>query len=182
MSIVICLYAGVVARTSGTATANSISPFVAFVAAGCHCRILIVLLVGVLCANFFCRGRVGSPPPNAQVEEARVVAGSGAVGLLLFTCAMRARRLGVGEGNCHRRRGLSRINFGGGRARLALALAVGDLGARHLMREILGNAALNNTNTKADQLSHFKKSAAHGCPAERAVQACEPEEAKPRPC
>ena len=110
------------------ATANLISQIVAFLPNVLAAS--LVLLVGVLCANFFAEPALIAAV-NAQVEEARVVAGLVRWGLLLFTFAMVLTQLGIAKEIVV---AAFSITFGG--VVLALALAVG-LGARHLMRGAL---------------------------------------------
>ncbi|HQR13419.1 MAG TPA: hypothetical protein PLZ37_02605 [Nitrospira sp.] len=127
------------------ATANLISQTVAFLPNVLAAS--LVLLVGVLCANFFAEAALIAAV-NAQVEEARVVAGLVRWGLLLFTCAMVLTQLGIAKEIVI---AAFSITFGG--VVLALALAVG-LGARHLMRDIL-ERRFSQHEHKADQLTHL---------------------------
>ncbi len=127
------------------ATANLISQIVAFLPNVLAAS--LVLLVGVLCANFFAEAALIAAV-NAQVEEARIVAGLVRWGLLLFTFAMVLTQLGIAKEIVI---AAFSITFGG--VVLAIALAVG-LGARHLMRGALERRFVHH-NPKPDQLSHL---------------------------
>ncbi|HVG01583.1 MAG TPA: hypothetical protein VM842_01780, partial [Nitrospira sp.] len=127
------------------ATAHLISQIVAFLPNVLAAS--LVLLVGVLCANFFAEAALIAAV-NAQVEEARIVAGLVRWGLLLFTFAMVLTQLGIAKEIVV---AAFSITFGG--IVLALALSVG-LGARHLMREAL-ERRFNHPERKPDQLSHL---------------------------
>ncbi|HET9397168.1 MAG TPA: hypothetical protein VFO36_14060, partial [Nitrospiraceae bacterium] len=127
------------------ATAHLISQIVAFLPNVLAAS--LVLLVGVLCANFFAEAALIAAV-NAQVEEARIVAGLVRWGLLLFTFAMVLTQLGIAKEIVV---AAFSITFGG--IVLAMALSVG-LGARHLMREAL-ERRFNHPERKPDQLSHL---------------------------
>ena len=127
------------------ATAHLISQIVAFLPNVLAAS--LVLLVGVLCANFFAEAALIAAV-NAQVEEARLVAGLVRWGFLLFTFAMVLTQLGIAKEIVV---AAFSITFGG--IVLALALSVG-LGARHLMREAL-ERRFNHPERKPDQLSHL---------------------------
>ncbi len=127
------------------ATANLISQIVAFLPNVLAAS--LVLLIGVLCANFFAEASLIAAV-NAQVEEARIVAGLVRWGLLLFTFAMVLTQLGIAKEIVV---AAFSITFGG--VVFALALAVG-LGARHLMRGAL-ERRFRHQNHKPDELSHL---------------------------
>ncbi|MDP9132087.1 MAG: hypothetical protein M3M98_02990 [Nitrospirota bacterium] len=127
------------------ATANLISKIVAFLPNVLAAS--LVLLVGVLCANFFAEAALIAAV-NAQVEEARIVAGLVRWGLLLFTFAMVLTQLGIAKEIVI---AAFSITFGG--VVLALALAVG-LGARHLMRGAL-ERRFSRHDRKPDEMSHL---------------------------
>jgi hypothetical protein len=127
------------------ATAHLISQIVAFLPNVLAAS--LVLLVGVLCANFFAEAALIAAV-TAQVEEARLVAGLVRWGFLLFTFAMVLTQLGIAKEIVV---AAFSITFGG--IVLALALSVG-LGARHLMREAL-ERRFNHPERKPDQLSHL---------------------------
>ena len=127
------------------ATAHLISQIVAFLPNVLAAS--LVLLVGVLCANFFAEAALIAAV-NAQVEEARLVAGLVRWGFLLFTFAMVLTQLGIAKEIVV---AAFSITFGG--IVLALALSVG-LGARHLMRQAL-ERRFNHPERKPDQLSHL---------------------------
>ncbi|MBA2487219.1 MAG: hypothetical protein H0V35_14220 [Nitrospira sp.] len=127
------------------ATANLISKIVAFLPNVLAAS--LVLLVGVLCANFFAEAALIAAV-NAQVEEARIVAGLVRWGLLLFTFAMVLTQLGIAKEIVI---AAFSITFGG--VVFALALAVG-LGARHLMRGAL-ERRFSRHDRKPDEMSHL---------------------------
>ncbi len=127
------------------ATANLISQIVGFLPNVLAAS--LVLFVGMLCANFFAEAALIAAV-NAQVEEARVVAGLVRWGLLLFTFAMVLTQLGIAKEIVI---AAFSITFGG--VVLALALAVG-LGARHLMRKAL-ERRFGHHEHKPDELSHL---------------------------
>ncbi len=127
------------------ATANLISRVVGFLPNVLAAS--LVLLVGVLCANFFAEAALIAAV-NAQIHEARIVATLVRWGLLLFTFAMVLTQLGIAKEIVI---AAFSITFGG--VVLALALAVG-LGARHLMHETL-ERRLGHPDQKTDELSHL---------------------------
>lgn len=127
------------------ATANLISKIVSFLPNVLAAS--LVLLVGVLCANFFAEAALIAAV-NAQVGEARLVAGLVRWGLLLFTFAMVLTQLGIAKEIVI---AAFSISFGG--VVLALALAVG-LGARHLMRAAL-ERRFGRQERKPEELSHL---------------------------
>jgi len=130
------------------ATANLISQIVGFLpnmlAAG------LVLLIGVLSANFFAEAALIASV-NAQLQEARIVASLVRWGILLLTFAMVLTQLGIAKEIVV---SAFSITFGG--VVFSLALGVG-LGIRHLMREAierrLGKGKRKEENI--DELSHL---------------------------
>lgn len=108
----------------------------------------LVLLIGVLSANFFAEAALIAAV-NAQLQEARIVASLVRWGILLFTFAMVLTQLGIAKEIVI---SAFSITFGG--VVFALALAVG-LGARHLMRDTIERRLGKGKEEKVDELSHL---------------------------
>ena len=85
---------------------------------------------------------------NAQVQEARIVAGLVRWGILSFTFAMVLTQLGIAKEIVI---AAFSISFGG--VIFAVALAVG-LGARHVMRAAI-ERRFGKQEEKIDELSHL---------------------------
>jgi hypothetical protein len=130
------------------ATANLISQIVGFLPNVLAAA--LVLLIGVLSANFFAEAALIAAV-NAQLQEARIVASLVRWGILLFTFAMVLTQLGIAKEIVI---SAFSITFGG--VVFSLALGVG-LGIRHLMREVierrLGKG--REKEEKIDELSHL---------------------------
>jgi hypothetical protein len=130
------------------ATANLISQIVGFLPNVLAAA--LVLLIGVLSANFFAEAALIAAV-NAQLQEARIVASLVRWGILLFTFAMVLTQLGIAKEIVI---SAFSITFGG--VVFSLALGVG-LGIRHLMREVierrLGKG--REKDEKLDELSHL---------------------------
>ncbi len=127
------------------ATANLISQIVGFLPNVLAAS--LVLLVGVLGANFFAEAALIASV-NAQLQEARIVAGLVRWGILLFTFAMVLTQLGIAKEIVI---AAFSISFGG--VVFAVALAVG-LGARHVMRTAI-ERRFGKQEEKIDELSHL---------------------------
>ena len=108
----------------------------------------LVLLIGVLSANFFAEAALIAAV-NAQLQEARIVASLVRWGILLFTFAMVLTQLGIAKEIVI---SAFSITFGG--VVFALALAVG-LGGRHLMRDAIERRLGKGKEEKIDELSHL---------------------------
>jgi hypothetical protein len=128
------------------ATANLISQIVGFLPNVLAAS--LVLLIGVLSANFFAEAALIAAV-NAQLQEARIVASLVRWGILLFTFAMVLTQLGIAKEIVI---SAFSITFGG--VVFALALAVG-LGARHLMRDAIERRLGKGKEEKVDELSHL---------------------------
>jgi mechanosensitive ion channel-like protein len=128
------------------ATANLISQIVGFLPNVLAAA--LVLLVGVLSANFFAEAALIAAV-NAQLQEARIVASLVRWGILLFTFAMVLTQLGIAKEIVI---SAFSITFGG--VVFALALGVG-LGIRHLMRETIERRLRKKKEEKLDELSHL---------------------------
>jgi hypothetical protein len=108
----------------------------------------LVLLIGVLSANFFAEAALIAAV-NAQLQEARIVASLVRWGILLFTFAMVLTQLGIAKEIV-----ISAFSISFGGVVFALALAVG-LGARHLMRDAIERRLGKGKEEKVDELSHL---------------------------
>jgi hypothetical protein len=108
----------------------------------------LVLLIGVLSANFFAEAALIAAV-NSQLQEARIVSNLVRWGILLFTCAMVLTQLGIAKEIVI---SAFSITFGG--VVFALALAVG-LGARHIMRETIERRLGRSKEEKFDELTHL---------------------------
>ncbi|MEX5218899.1 MAG: hypothetical protein AB7G68_07785 [Nitrospiraceae bacterium] len=128
------------------ATANLISQIVSFLPNVLAAS--LVLLIGVLSANFFAEAALIAAV-NAQLQEARIVASLVRWGILLFTFAMVLTQLGIAKEIVI---SAFSITFGG--VVFALALAVG-LGARHLMKDAIERRLGKHKEEKFDELSHL---------------------------
>lgn len=128
------------------ATANLISQIVGFLPNVLAAS--LVLLIGVLSANFFAEAALIAAV-NSQLQEARIVSNLVRWGILLFTCAMVLTQLGIAKEIVI---SAFSITFGG--AVFALALAVG-LGARHIMRETIERRLGRGKEEKLDELTHL---------------------------
>ncbi|HJR75811.1 MAG TPA: hypothetical protein VJ805_02525 [Nitrospiraceae bacterium] len=128
------------------ATANLVSQIVGFLPHVLAAS--LVLLIGVLSANFFAEAALIAAV-NAQLQEARIVASLVRWGILLFTFAMVLTQLGIAKEIVI---SAFSITFGG--VVFALALAVG-LGGRHLMREAIERRLGKGKEEEVDELSHL---------------------------
>jgi hypothetical protein len=130
------------------ATANLISQIVGFLPNVLAAA--LVLLIGVLSANFFAEAALIAAV-NAQLQEARIVASLVRWGILLFTFAMVLTQLGIAKEIVI---SAFSITFGG--VVFSLALGVG-LGIRHLMREVIERRLRKGREKeeKIDELSHL---------------------------
>jgi hypothetical protein len=128
------------------ATANLISQIVGFLPNVLAAS--LVLLIGVLSANFFAEAALIASV-NAQLQEARIVSSLVRWGILLFTFAMVLTQLGIAKEIVI---AAFSITFGG--VVFALALAVG-LGARHLVRSAIERRLGDGKEEKVDELSHL---------------------------
>lgn len=128
------------------ATANLISQIVGFLPNVLAAS--LVLLLGVLAANFFAEAALIAAV-NAQLQEARIVASLVRWGILLFTFAMVLTQLGIAKEIVI---AAFSITFGG--VVFAMAIAVG-LGARHLMRDTIERRLGKHREEKVDELTHL---------------------------
>ena len=107
----------------------------------------LVLLVGILLANFFAEAALIATV-NAQVQEARVISNLVRWGILLFTSAMVLTQLGIAKEIVIV---AFSIVFGG--VVLALAIAVG-LGGRNIARDAL-ERRWRKTKEERDEMAHL---------------------------
>ena len=107
----------------------------------------LVLLVGILLANFFAEAALIATV-NAQVQEARVISNLVRWAILLFTSAMVLTQLGIAKEIVIV---AFSIVFGG--VVLALAIAVG-LGGRNIARDAL-ERRWRKTKEERDEMAHL---------------------------
>lgn len=128
------------------ATANLISQIVGFLPNVLAAA--LVLLIGVLSANFFADAALIAAV-NAQLQEARMVASLVRWGILIFTFAMVLTQLGIAKEIVV---SAFSITFGG--VVFALALGMG-LGIRHVMRDAIEQRLRKRKEEHIDELSHL---------------------------